>query len=167
MGWYHPPLAVAALQAAAAHRGAALVEIYQNCPIFNDGIFDVLKDRTEAEARILHLVDGEVVRAGDSVVVRADDGSLHVVHGSDADPTRIVVHDAGAADPTAAFALSRLNEPSLSHVPFGIFRQVSRPTYDDLVRGQVTATVEGAGGPAGDDDLANLLAGRDTWTVGG
>ena len=36
------------LRAAAEHRGSALVEIYQNCPIFNDGVFDVLKDRTEA-----------------------------------------------------------------------------------------------------------------------
>src|ERR671918_88805 len=49
------------LRAAAEHRGSALVEIYQNCPIFNDGVFDVLKDRTEAAARILHLTDGEEV----------------------------------------------------------------------------------------------------------
>ncbi len=49
------------LRAAAEHRGSALVEIYQNCPIFNDGVFDVLKDRTEAAARILHLTDGEQV----------------------------------------------------------------------------------------------------------
>src|SRR6476660_3534760 len=52
------------LRAATAHRGTSLVEIYQNCPIFNDGVFDVLKDRSEGEARILHLTHGEEVAAG-------------------------------------------------------------------------------------------------------
>ena len=50
------------LRAAAEHRGTALIEIYQNCPIFNDGAFDVLKDRDEAQARLIHLADGEPVR---------------------------------------------------------------------------------------------------------
>ncbi|MBB2506596.1 2-oxoacid:ferredoxin oxidoreductase subunit beta, partial [Amycolatopsis echigonensis] len=41
------------LEAAAKHRGSALVEIYQNCPIFNDGAFDVLKDKDEAASRLI------------------------------------------------------------------------------------------------------------------
>ena len=48
----------------------------------------------------------------------------------------------------------------------GVFRQVQRPTYDDLVRAQVDAAVTTAGGPGTDDDLTDLLRGRDTWTVG-
>ena len=150
------------LRAAAAHRGAAFVEIYQNCPIFNDGAFDVLKDRTQSEARILRLRDGEEVAAGDRVVVRDDAGSLSVVPREEADAARIVVHDAAADDPTGAFALSRLDSPDLGHVPMGIFRQVDRPTYDDGVREQVSAaqTVE-----VTDADIDALLAGKDTWTV--
>ncbi len=54
----------------------------------------------------------------------------------------------------------------MTHVPMGIFRQVARPTYDDLVRAQVEGAVDAAGGPAGDADLDELLRGRDTWTVG-
>src|SRR5690606_28048058 len=64
------------LRAAASHRGSALVEIYQNCPIFNDGAFQLLKDRDAGQARIAHLVDGQPVRGGTEashVVVR--DGS--------------------------------------------------------------------------------------------
>jgi 2-oxoglutarate ferredoxin oxidoreductase subunit beta len=53
----------------------------------------------------------------------------------------------------------------MSHVPMGIFRQVERPSYDDLVRDQVRAAVDSGGGPATDDDLATLLCGHDTWTV--
>ncbi|MDQ6896642.1 MAG: 2-oxoacid:ferredoxin oxidoreductase subunit beta [Actinomycetota bacterium] len=153
------------LRAATAHRGTSLVEIYQNCPIFNDGVFDVLKDRDEAQARILHLSHGEEVAAGDQVVVHTDAG-LAVIPRHEADPARIVVHDAHADDPAPAFALSRLDDPTMAHVPMGIFRDVERSTYDDLVRAQVDGTVDGAGGPATDDDLEALLAGRDSWTVG-
>ena len=153
------------LRAAAEHRGSALVEIYQNCPIFNDGWFHVLKDRTEAQARILALRDGEPVRTSDSVVVRADDGSLQVVPEVDADPARVVVHRVDTPDSSGAFALSRMSDPTLRHVPMGIFRRVSRPTYDDLVRAQVTQARAGAQGPATDEQLTALLAGRDTWTI--
>lgn len=151
------------LRAAAEHRGSALVEIYQNCPIFNDGVFDVLKDRTEAAARILHLTDGEEVAAGDNVVVRDDRGSLAVVPRPDADPARIVRHDVSATDPSAAFALSRLDSPDLGHVPMGIFRNVQRPTYDDSLREQIASARTGE---VTDADIDALLAGRDTWTVG-
>src|SRR4029450_436910 len=138
---------------------------YQNCPIFNDGVFDVLKDRSEGEARILHLVHGEEIAAGGNVVVRRDDGSLDVIPRDEADPALIVRHDAHAEDPSLAFALSRLDDPSLAHVPMGVFRNVERSTYDDLVRAQIQGTVDGAGGAATDADLADLLAGRDSWMV--
>ena len=46
----------AVLSAAAAHRGTSLVEIYQNCPIFNDGAFDAIKDRDPSAAAIIPLV---------------------------------------------------------------------------------------------------------------
>lgn len=159
------------LRAAAAHRGTALVEIYQNCPIFNDGAFDAIKDRDQQQARLVHLVHGEPVRVGAAdarhVLVRAADGSMHFVPDAEvADGAEeIVVHDAHAADPGQQFALSRLDGIAMTHVPMGIFRQVERPTYDDGVRAQIDAAVATAGGPAGDADLSALLASRDTWTV--
>ncbi|HET7398809.1 MAG TPA: 2-oxoacid:ferredoxin oxidoreductase subunit beta [Intrasporangium sp.] len=152
------------LRAAAEHRGSALVEIYQNCPIFNDGAFAVLKDRTEAQARILQLVDGQEVAAGDTVVVRDQRGSLSVVPRTEADPGQVVVHDVHAEDPSAAFALSRLDTPDMGHVPMGVFRSVDRPTYDDGLRAQLASA---STGPVTDADIDALLAGRDTWTVGG
>ena len=78
----------------------------------------------------------------------------------------VVVHDPTLDDPSQAFQLSRLDTPEMTHVPMGIFRQVERPAYDDLVRAQVEGAVDSAGGPATDDDLGALLRGRDTWTVG-
>ncbi len=127
------------LQAAAAHRGTALVEIYQNCPIFNDGAFEMLKDKEQAEARLVRLVHGEPVTVGD----------------------RSWVHDAHADNPAQAFEISRLDDRSMQHVPIGIFRQVERPTYDDQVREQIAAARQ----TNGEGDLAALIAGTDTWTV--
>jgi 2-oxoglutarate ferredoxin oxidoreductase subunit beta len=156
------------LRQAAEHRGTALVEIYQNCPIFNDGAFDLIKDREQQEARIVHLVDGEPVRLGPEgerqVLVRNADG-LQFVPEADAGAADVVVHRVGADDPAQAFAISRLDTPEMTHVPMGVFRSVARPTYDDLVRAQVGSAVEKAGGPANDADLERLIHGKDTWTV--
>ena len=69
------------LREAVQHRGAALVEIYQNCPIFNDGAFEVLKDRDSAAARLVHLEHGEPIRFGkdgENGIVRGPDGMLQV-----------------------------------------------------------------------------------------
>jgi 2-oxoglutarate ferredoxin oxidoreductase subunit beta len=157
------------LRAAAEHRGTALVEIYQNCPIFNDGAFEKIKDRSEQEARLVRLVAGEAIRVGPeesrSVLVRERDGSMSFASEGEADADALVIHDPGADDQSQAFALSRLDSPEMTHVPVGIFRQVERPTYDDAVRAQVRGAQDAAGGPASDDDLAELLRGRDTWTV--
>jgi 2-oxoglutarate ferredoxin oxidoreductase subunit beta len=54
----------------------------------------------------------------------------------------------------------------MQHVPVGVFRDITRPTYDDLVREQVDHAITTGGGPPTDDDIAALLAGNDTWTVG-
>jgi 2-oxoglutarate ferredoxin oxidoreductase subunit beta len=161
------------LRQAVEHRGAALVEIYQNCPIFNDGAFDVLKDKEEAQARLLRLEHGQPIRFGPPAadglgsqgVLRRPDGLLDVVEVADVGADAVLVHDAHAADPSLQFALSRLDDPTMAHVPIGVFRSVSRPSYDDLVRAQVDAAIETAGGPAADADLTRLLSGSDTWTV--
>jgi 2-oxoglutarate ferredoxin oxidoreductase subunit beta len=162
------------LRQAVTHRGASLVEIYQNCPIFNDGAFDVLKDRDQAVTRLIPLEHGAPIRFGSPAadglgslgVVRGQGCGLSVVDVDSVPAEHILVHDARAADPSVAFALSRLEDPTLSHVPVGVFRSVDRPTYDDEVRAQLDRAVDVAGGPASDDDLHALLAGKDTWTVG-
>ncbi|MFY0409669.1 2-oxoacid:ferredoxin oxidoreductase subunit beta [Solicola sp. PLA-1-18] len=157
------------LREAAAHRGASLVEIYQNCPIFNDGAFDAVKDAGTRDEAIIPLVQGEPIRfgaGGRHGVVRSATGGVEVVDvpddADDAWLSRLLVHDAHADDPTQAFALSRLTDAGhLERAPVGIFRQVERPTYDDLARQQVETAV----GTSGPGDLQSLLDGPDTWTV--
>ncbi|HEY7859780.1 MAG TPA: 2-oxoacid:ferredoxin oxidoreductase subunit beta [Candidatus Nanopelagicales bacterium] len=154
------------LRAAVNHRGTSLIEIYQNCNIFNDGAFDPLKESATRDDVTIRLVHGQPIRFGvdgSRGVVRADDGSLQVVDVAQAGEDRLVVHDAHAEDPSVAFALSRLSDPmTLANTPIGVFRDVDRPSYDELAVAQVARAKEAAGGTA---DLAALIAGGDTWQV--
>jgi 2-oxoglutarate ferredoxin oxidoreductase subunit beta len=154
------------LSAAAAHRGTAFVEIYQNCPIFNDGAFDAIKDNESKADAIIPLVHGEPILFGNErqrgVVRDPATGGVKIVDRPD--PADVLVHDAHASDPTTAFALSRLTDAGvLAHAPIGIFRQVDMPTYDDQARDQIALASQGTHDKA--DALAGLLASGDTWTV--
>jgi 2-oxoglutarate ferredoxin oxidoreductase subunit beta len=152
------------LRAAAQHRGSALVEILQDCPIFNDGSFDALR-KEGAEERVINVRHGEQIifgANGEYCVVQSGYG-LEVAKTANVSAGEIVVHDAYAADPAYAFALSRLSAQNLEHTVMGIFRQVTRPTYDDAARAQLDAAKESK--PADRPALQSLLRGRDTWAV--
>jgi 2-oxoglutarate ferredoxin oxidoreductase subunit beta len=160
------------LRAAAAHRGTSLVEIYQNCPIFNDGAFDAIKDRETSADAIIPLTHGEPIRFGVEgrlgVVRDAATGELSIAEVAEVGVEALVVHDAHREDPSYAFALSRLTDSGVLHrSPIGIFRDVDAPTYDDVARQQVALAVS-TNGPDGDDDdaLQAMIAGGDTWDVG-
>jgi 2-oxoglutarate ferredoxin oxidoreductase subunit beta len=154
------------LRAAADHRGAAFIEIYQNCPIFNDDAFAPVTDAATRDDRLIRLEHSEPVRfgAGQRHGLRFGKyGSLEAVDADDAaGDDSLLVHDKHVPDPSYAFALSRLDTADFAHSPIGIFRQVPRPSYDDLMAGQI----ETARQRQGDGDLAALLAGGDTWQVG-
>ncbi|MFE0516745.1 2-oxoacid:ferredoxin oxidoreductase subunit beta, partial [Streptomyces sp. NPDC058964] len=154
------------LRAAATHPGTALVEIYQNCNIFNDGAFEVLKDQQTAEEAVIRLEHAQPVRFGPDrsrgVVRNPATGDLDIVTVTPDNEHDILVHDAHTASPTTAFALSRLADPdNLHHTPIGVFRSVERPVYDTQMADQLDTAVE----HHGKGDLAALLAGGDTWTV--
>jgi 2-oxoglutarate/2-oxoacid ferredoxin oxidoreductase subunit beta len=156
------------LRAAADHSGTALIEIYQNCNIFNDGAFDALKDKQQAEEALIRLDHGQPIRFGADgargVVRNRATGDLEVVTVTAENEADILVHDAHAASPTTAFALSRLADPdTLHHTPIGVFRSVERPVYDTAMADQLDTAIE----QKGKGDLAALLAGGDTWTVVG
>ncbi|KLL95609.1 2-oxoacid:ferredoxin oxidoreductase subunit beta [Rhodococcus sp. IITR03] len=149
------------LRAAAHHRGAAFVEILQDCPIFNDGSFDVLR-KDEAPSHLIPLRHGEPIVFGvdDELCVVRKGFGLQVVQRSEVDAADIVVHDAHTDDPEYAYALSRLSDQDLRYVVTGIVRQVARTTYDDAERARVRTAQE-----AGTADLQQLLRGDNTWTV--
>ena len=144
------------LRMAAAHRGAAFVEILQNCNIYNDGAWDSVRDKKENR---LYLRAGEPVVWGDKGVRIGVDGSAEIVS---ADADGLLVHDPGHTEPSVAFALSRLTWETVGAVPMGVFRDVARPVYDDGIAEQIREAKE----RRGEGDLQALLLSGDTWTVG-
>lgn len=148
------------LRQAAAHKGSALIEIYQNCPIFNDGAFDQVKDNETKEGSLLQMVHGQPIKSSTFGVIR-DGAMLKLVELESVDESQLVIHDAHNPDPSYAFALSRLSGSDLEHTPIGVFRDVARPGYSAMVNDQLTSVIaaQGAG------DLEKLLHSGDTWVV--
>jgi 2-oxoglutarate/2-oxoacid ferredoxin oxidoreductase subunit beta len=151
----------AVLEAAARHRGSAFVEILQNCNIYNDGVFDHVRENKENR---IYLEDGERIRFGadgEQGIVQYPDGSLRVVDVDEAGENSLLVHDSRQPQAGLAFALSRITHETDGAVPLGVFRAVERPVYDDLMAEQLDAARE----RAGEGDLGALLHSGDTWTV--
>ena len=143
----------------------AFVEIYQNCPIYNDDAFLPLTDPAERDDRLIRLEHGQPIRFGPegrNGLRFSPVGSLEPVPVAEAAPESLLTHDAHAADPSYAFALSRLDDAGFAHAPIGVIRKTPRPSYDELM----SAQLEQAREEQGDGDLGALLAGGDTWSVG-
>jgi 2-oxoglutarate/2-oxoacid ferredoxin oxidoreductase subunit beta len=155
---------VEVLRAAAEHRGAAFVEVLQDCPVFNDGAFDHLTQKDPAAVNRIQLVDGAPIRFGadhEMGVVRDEDGALGVARVDEVGADRLVVHDASCEDPSPAFALARLGVLGAGPLPLGVFRAVDAPPWGaDLV-----AELRGSREALGDDDVDALLHAGDTWTI--
>jgi 2-oxoglutarate ferredoxin oxidoreductase subunit beta len=150
------------LRAAAEHEGAALVEIYQNCPVFNDGAFDALRDKKQGAVNRIPLEHGQPIRfgaEGENGVVRGADGDLQLAPVADVGEDALVVHDAHRDDPSLAFALSRLSSSPDGPTPIGVFRDVRRPVSGRELTRELHAV------EAGDEELDALLHAGDTWTV--
>jgi 2-oxoglutarate/2-oxoacid ferredoxin oxidoreductase subunit beta len=154
------------LRAAAEHRGAAFVEVLQNCPVFNDGAFEHVTDKAQGKVNQIALVDGEPIRfgaEGEMGVVVAEDGALEICRVEDVGAERIVVHDVAREDPSVAFALARLGVLGAGPLPLGILRAVDAPPWNDGLVAQLREARE----RTSQDDLDALLHAGDTWTIAG
>jgi 2-oxoglutarate/2-oxoacid ferredoxin oxidoreductase subunit beta len=152
------------LRAAAAHEGAALVEIYQNCNVFNDGAFDAVRAKGQRELNQIRLEHGKPVRFGidgERGVARGADGQLRIVEVADVGEDALIVHDAERADPSLAFELAHLAERPTGPTPIGVFRSVKRPVYGEALARELEEVRAGVG----PDQLRDLLHSGETWTV--
>ncbi len=145
------------------HPGSAIVEVYQNCNVFNDGAFDALLKRDARAEMLIDLNHGEPVLFGADQQrgIQMINGVATIVEVADAGIDAIHVHDEHADDPAVAFALSRVADDRTSPTPIGVFRSVQREEYGDAVDAQVARAQE-AKGPG---DLHTLLRSMPTWEI--
>jgi 2-oxoglutarate ferredoxin oxidoreductase subunit beta len=146
------------------HQGASLVEVYQNCNVFNDGAFEQILAKGARPQMLIPLEHGQPVRfgpEGEKGVVLDGQGQAQIVDVADVGEERLLVHDESREDPSLAFTLSRLARGPYSPTPIGVFRAVERPDYGTLLNQQVAAAAD----QKGPGDLNKLLASGNAWTV--
>src|SRR5687768_3493102 len=152
------------VDAAAKHKGVSFIEVYQNCNIFNDGAFDYFAERSVRQDKVLYLEHGkpmifgkdrnqgirmngahpEVVTIGENGITEAD----------------ILVHNINLDDPSVAFMPARMEQPDFPQ-PVGIFRAVTRPSYDQMMAEQIDSAIA----KSGPGTLDKLIYSGDMWTV--
>ena len=147
------------------HRGSALVEIYQNCNVFNDGAFEDITRRSVRDEMLIELEDGQPIRFGAEKqrgVVLEGQGA-QIVEVDDVGEDALLVHDTSRVNPAIAFALSRLAVGPHEPTPVGVFRAVQGTEYAEAADQQLAA----AQSKAGAGELEALLRSGATWTVEG
>ena len=144
------------------HNGAAIVEVYQNCNVFNDGAFASITKKDARADMLIELTNGEPVRFGPEGErgVMLDNGIARIVEVDDVGVDALIVHNEAAPDSSVAFALSRLAGDRESPTPVGVFRALDSIDYGAAVNAQLAAAQTEGGG-----DLHGLLRSLPTWEV--
>ncbi|MDG2300328.1 MAG: 2-oxoacid:ferredoxin oxidoreductase subunit beta [Acidimicrobiales bacterium] len=146
------------------HRGSALVEIFQNCNVFNDGAFAAITKKDKRDSMLIQLNHGEPIRFGadnEFGVTSNSQGNAEIVKVSDVGEAALIVHDENSENPSSAFALSRLASGPYEPTPVGVFRQVQRPEYSSAANQQI----EVAKSQQGPGEIIDLLTSQPTWEV--
>jgi 2-oxoglutarate ferredoxin oxidoreductase subunit beta len=160
----------ATLAKAAAHKGTAFVEIYQNCKIFNDEVFSYATDKSVKADNILYLEHGKPMIFGKDRTKGIRLMGLRpevVTIGKDCQIDDLLTHDENCEDPTLAYLLSRFvhdtdpNAEGAFPEPVGVFRNVRKATYEEQLDGQIAASLA----KKGTGQIADLFKAEDVWTV--
>jgi 2-oxoglutarate ferredoxin oxidoreductase subunit beta len=149
---------------AAKHKGTSVIEVLQNCVIFNDGIHDVVADKEVREERTIILKHGEPMifgKANDKGLI-LDGLKLKVVGIGQNGITEknLLVHDATESNPGIQYMLANMKYPEYP-VALGVIRSVPGPTYEEAVENQIKEVQKTA--PI--KSMEDLLHSGSVWEV--
>jgi 2-oxoglutarate ferredoxin oxidoreductase subunit beta len=148
----------------AHHKGSGLLEVYQNCNIFNDGTFKNFSERDVKDERTLYLEHGKPLLFGKNKDkgIRMIGVTPEVVTIGENGVTidDILVHNENSSEPNLSYILGRMQHPEYP-VPMGIFRSVSKPTYEDMLGEQISSAIA----TKGPGSLEKLINSGETWVI--
>ena len=153
------------LKRAHAHRGTSFVEVYQNCPVFNDGAFFAFSDKETKKEEAIFLEHGKPLLFGNNgdKAIRLDDLTPVIVNVNDECVNDLWIHD--EQDKTKANLISRFFDTNFDGVhfprPFGVIYAEERPTYDDVLSAQMEKIYI----KKGKIPLNKILSGDKTWEI--
>lgn len=157
------------LQDANEHQGASLIEIYQNCNVFNDGAFQMFTDKSSKPSYTVFVEHEKPMIFGENneLGIVLDGAKPHVVNMEEEglSPNDLWIHD--KYDEFKSSVLIRcFDDPTITENalprPFGVFYQKNRDCYEDLLHAQIKRSVE----MKGEGNLDELLKGQNTWEIG-
>ncbi len=151
------------LKRAAEHKGTSLVEVYQNCNVFNDGAMAYAQEKGQRSENVVELEHGKPLIFGRErdKGIRLVGSHLEVVSLADTAVDDLLIHDEKDPNPSIQMMLARMRHPDMPE-PIGVLRAVSGvPAYDEQINQQVqlAKTQRGLG------DLQSLISSGDTWVV--
>ena len=146
----------------AHHKGSGILEVYQNCNIFTDGAFKSFSERDVRSDRMLYLEQGKPLLFGNGKGIRLRGVTPEVVTVGENGVTQddLMVHDENTPEPNLSYILGRMQYPEYP-VPMGVFRAIRRPTYEEMLEGQVASALA-AKGPG---NLEKLINSGETWEI--
>jgi len=142
------------------HKGTSFVEIYQNCVIFNDGVFDEFTNKATKEEANLYLENGKPLKFGKDLskgIILENFEPKIIDITEDTDESKLWIHDETSI--LKAQILARFNfdeEFSDFPRPFGVFYKKNRASYEETFTNQVEKNKP---------DMQQILNGNITWTV--
>ena len=142
------------------HKGTSFVEIYQNCVIFNDGVFDEFTNKATKEEANLYLENGKPLKFGKDLskgIILENFEPKIIDITEDTDESKLWIHDETSI--LKAQILARFNfdeEFSDFPRPFGIFYKKNRASCEETFTNQVKKNKP---------DMQQILNGNITWTV--
>ncbi len=154
----------AMIERLARHKGSAFLEVFQNCNIFNDGAFKPFSEREVRDDRMIQLEHGKPLIFGKNkdkgIRLRGVRPEVVTIGENGVTVDDLLVHDETAQDPNLGYILGRLEYPDYP-VPVGVFRAVTKPTYENMLADQITAAVT----TKGPGDLYELFNSGETWII--
>lgn len=148
----------------AKHKGTSIVEMLQNCVIFNDGVYSHITDKEHREDRQIYLEHGKPMIFGKNrnkgLILDGLDLKVVTIGENGITEKDILVHDAHDKRPYLHLMLIKMKQPDFP-VALGIIRSVDLPTYDEAVHQQI----EGVKAKSKIKCMDDLMMSGSTWTV--
>ncbi len=148
------------LQRAAHHKGIAFVEVYTNCIVYTDGIFQTFTDKQTKDESTIFIEDNKPMIYGKN----KDKGII--LNGLS--PQSIDISNDGEnllkyneKDPMLAYSIGGMSFDEDLPRPFGVFLDIERPTYDEGLHSQINNIIS----EKGEGDVDKLLRGDDYWEI--
>jgi len=145
--------------AAKQHKGSSFIEIYQNCVVYNDGVFNSFTERSNIANQQIHVENGKPLIFGENkdkgLIVNNKNSAFDIINlDKDKDNIdRVTVHD--ETNKFLAYLLTQMKEPDFP-VAIGVLHRVSKPTLDQQFTKENTLNI---------NKISQIINRGQTWTI--